>query len=146
MENNNRKYYTAYEERYKTAHEKGVSWSSDKSSPIVMKVIEKYNIQVEQCLLEIEMQSDINNAFELQEREHESGKMMVAGTSCRMVSFKTFEEELERNHLEIVEKGITSALADFKMDSNVSPLLCCDIFICVFWRLEAVRKRRPRFD
>ena len=62
---------------------------------------------------ETEVQSDINNAFELQEREHESGKMMVAGTSCRMVSFKTFEEELKRNHLAIIEKGITSALPDF---------------------------------
>jgi SAM-dependent methyltransferase len=62
---------------------------------------------------EFEMQSDINKAFELQEREHESGKMMVAGTSCRMVAFKTFEAELERNHFEIIEKGITSALPDF---------------------------------
>ena len=62
---------------------------------------------------EIEMQSDIRNAFTLQEREHESGKIMVASTSCRMVSFATFEEELKRNHLEIIEKGITSALPDF---------------------------------
>ena len=214
MKSNNKKYYFAYEERYKTAHENGVSWSSDKSSPIVMDVIQKYKVQAEQNLLEIgcgegrdsrtvlengynliatdiskeaiayckkvmpdftksfqvldclsdhmdvsfdfiyaiavihmlvldedrdkfyqfiynhlkqsglalictmgdgktEFQSDINNAFELQEREHESGKMMVAGTSCRMVSFETFEQELERNHLEIIEKGITSALPDF---------------------------------
>ena len=214
MKNNNSKYYTAYEERYRTAHKNGVSWSSDRSSPIVMEVIKKYGIQIEQCLLEIgcgegrdsrtvlennfhliatdvsneaiefckrvmpdfeknfyvldclsasldksfdfiyaiavihmlvldddrdkfyqfiynhlkqtglalictmgdgkiEMQSDINKAFELQEREHESGKMMVAGTSCRMVSFEKFEEELERNHLAIVEQGITSALPDF---------------------------------
>lgn len=214
MKIDNRKYYTAYDERYKTAHKNGISWSSNKSSPIVMEVIKKYNIELEQCLLEIgcgegrdsrtvlengfnlistdisneaieyckqimpnfahnfsvldclsanidkvfdfiyaiavihmlvldddrdkfyqfiyyhlkqtglalictmgdgetEVQSDINNAFELQEREHESGKMMVAGTSCRMVSFKTFEEELKRNHLAIIEKGITSALPDF---------------------------------
>ena len=214
MKNDNKKYYAAYEERYKTAHQKGVSWSSDKSSPIVMEVLKKYNIQPNHCLLEIgcgegrdsklvlennynlmatdisteaieynkrlmpdfkdnfsvldclsdnldrsfdfiygiavvhmlvldedrdqfyqfiynhlkssglalictmgdgevEMQSDISKAFELQEREHETGKMMVAGTSCRMVSFKTFEEELLRNHLMILEKGITSALPDF---------------------------------
>jgi SAM-dependent methyltransferase len=62
---------------------------------------------------EFEMQSDINRAFELQEREHESGAMLVAGTSCRMVSFPTFEAELKRNGLEIVETGITSALPDF---------------------------------
>ena len=214
MKNESRKYYTAYEDRYKIAHEKGVSWSSDKNSPIVLETIKKYNILPEADLLEIgcgegrdskvvlengyhllatdiseeaiayckkvmpefeknfrvldclsdqlnqsfdfiygvavihmlvldedrnkfyqfiqshlkadgialictmgdgeyEMRSDINNAFVLQEREHESGKMMVTGTSCRMVSFKTFEEELKRNELEIIEKGITSALPDF---------------------------------
>ena len=53
MKIDNRKYYTAYDERYKTAHKNGISWSSNKSSPIVMEVIEKYNIELEQCLLEI---------------------------------------------------------------------------------------------
>lgn len=62
---------------------------------------------------EAEMQSDISRAFEIQEREHETGKMMVTATSCRMVSFTTFEEELRRNHLAIIEKGITSALPEF---------------------------------
>ena len=209
-----KEYYKAYEERYNTAHQKGVRWSSDKHSPIVMEIIKKYGITPEHQLLEIgcgegrdsrtvlqngyhllatdisqeavnycknampeyeknfrvldclsddldeafdfiygiavvhmlvldkdrdgfyqfiyhhlkedgialictmgdgkvEMQSDIHRAYELQEREHESGKMMVAGTSCRMVSFKTLEEELERNSLDIVESGITSALPDF---------------------------------
>lgn len=209
-----KEYYKAYEERYKTAHQKGVSWSSDKHSPIVMETIRKYGITPKHQLLEIgcgegrdsrtvlnsgyplmatdiseeavnyckkampeyeknfrvldclsgnldegfdfiygiavvhmlvpdkdrdgfyqfiyrhlkedgialictmgdgevEMQSDIQRAYELQEREHESGKMLVAGTSCRMVSFKTLEEELKRNNLDIVESGITSALPDF---------------------------------
>ena len=209
-----KKYYQAYDERYKTVHEKGLSWSSDSCTPIVMEIIHKYNITLNHQLLEIgcgegrdsktvlengynlmatdisneaieyckrvmpnykncftvldclsnelnqtfdfiygiavihmlvldqdrdgfyqfiynhlndtgialictmgdgniEMQSDINKAFELQEREHETGKMMVAGTSCRMVSFTTFEEELERNQFEIIEKGITSSLPDF---------------------------------
>ena len=209
-----RKYYAAYEERYKTAHAQGVSWASGQNSPIVLETIKKYNIQPQQELLEIgcgegrdaqavlqqgyhlmatdlskeaiaycrksmpafkdyfsildclsdtldqqfdfiyaiavihmlvldsdrdgfyqfirnhlkpggyglictmgdgefEMQSDIRQAFELQERNHESGKMLVAGTSCRMVSFHTFETELARNNLRIVEKGITSAMPDF---------------------------------
>lgn len=60
-----------------------------------------------------EMQSDITQAFTPQEREHESGKVMVAGTSCRMVSFSTFENEIERNGLTILEKGMTPALPDF---------------------------------
>ena len=210
----NRKYYAAYDERYRTAHAKGVSWSSDASTPIVMETIKKYHIGHNHQLLEIgcgegrdsravleggyqlmatdisaeaidycrkrlpqyahhfrvldclsdslgvsydfifgiavihmlvldedrdgfyqfirshlkengvalictmgdgefESQSDITQAFALQERNHESGKMMVAGTSCRMVSFGTFEAELARNHLTVVEKGITRSLPDF---------------------------------
>ena len=38
---------------------------------------------------------------------------MFAGTSCRMVSFPTFEAELQRIGLRIVEKGLTSAIPDF---------------------------------
>lgn len=214
MKNENRKYYAAYEERYRTAHSKGVSWASDQSSPIVMEVVQKYQIKHDDCLLEVgcgegrdskvvldgsynlmatdisneaiayckrimpayeknffvldclsdrlnktfdfiyavavvhmlvldedrngfyqfiynhlkpeglalictmgdgefEMQSDISQAFELQKRAHESGEMLVAGTSCRMVSFKTLENELARNNLEVMERGITSALPDF---------------------------------
>ena len=209
-----RKYYAAYDERYKTAHKKGVSWASDKSTPIVMNVIRQYHVQPESELLEIgcgegrdskvvldngyhltaadiseeaisycqehmpeyaknfkvldclscelentfhfiysvavihmlvidgdrngfyrfihdhlksdgialicsmgdgkiEMKSDTCRAFELQERDHPSGKIMVAATSCRMVSFKTFEEELINNDLSIIEKGVTSALPEF---------------------------------
>lgn len=214
MKNENRKYYAAYEERYKAAHEQGVSWASDKNSPIVLDIIKKYNILIDHNLLEVgcgegrdsravlekgynlmaidiskeaieyckkimpvfnerfrvldcltdrldksfdfiygiaiihmlvldedrdgfyqfirnhlnpnglalicsmgdgelEMHSDISTAFDIQERNHESGKMMVAGTSCRMVSFKTFDNEISRNGLEVVEKGITNALPDF---------------------------------
>lgn len=212
--NNNKKYYAAYDERYKTAHAHGVSWSSDVSTPIVMEVIKKYHIDQDHRILEIgcgegrdsrtvlehgyqlmatdiskeaiayckkimpqyvgnfsvldcisdklcaqfdfilgiavihmlvldedrngfyqfiydhlradgialictmgdgefETQSDISQAFSLQERNHESGKMMVAGTSCRMVSFSAFEKELKLNRLDIIEKGITSSLPNF---------------------------------
>ena len=38
------KYYEAYEERYKTIHKKGHSWSSDKPTPIVLETINKLNI------------------------------------------------------------------------------------------------------
>ena len=62
---------------------------------------------------EFEMQSDIRTAFQLQERNHFSGKVQVAGTSCRMVSFPTFEAEIARNGLEIVENGLCEAMPDF---------------------------------
>ena len=211
---NNMKYYEAYEERYKTVHQKGISWASDKSTPIVLDLIRRYSILPEHELLEIgcgegrdskavldkgyhltatdisqeaisycqehmpeytrhfrvldclsndldnsfdfiyavavlhmlvleedrsgfyrficnhlksegialictmgdgetEMQSDISKAFELQERDHPSGKITVAATSCRMVSFKTFEKELINNDLSIIEKGMTSAFPEF---------------------------------
>ncbi len=214
MKKDNRKYYAAYEERYKTAHAHGISWSSDVCTPIVMQVIDKYKINQSHRLLEIgcgegrdsktvlehgfqlmatdisneaiayckkrmpeyenhfsvldclsdeldekfdfifgiavihmllldedrngfyqfirnhltadgialictmgngelERQSDVSTAFTLQERNHESGKMMVAGTSCRMVSWNTFENELAQNGVTLIEKGITSSLPDF---------------------------------
>ena len=59
---------------------------------------------------EMEHASDINTAFDKQERVHvETGsKVSVASTSCRIVSFQTLEKELEKNNLSVVEKGITS--------------------------------------
>ena len=207
-------YYKAYEERYKTAHEKGISWSWDVGTPIVMEVLERYQIRKDQALLELgcgegrdarrlleagytltatdvsqeairycreqmpacgqqfqildflqkdmgrqfdfiyavavihmlvpdkdrdnfyqfirrhlspggialicsmgdglwEMQSDIREAFLSKEREHESGPMLVAATSCRMVSFDSFEAEIKRNDLTILETGITAAPPEF---------------------------------
>ncbi len=209
-----RKYYQAYDERYKTAHAQGVSWASTQCTPIVLATIQKYGLAPGSAMLEIgcgegrdakavldggytllatdisaeaiaycrkkmpayqahfqvldcinaqhaakydfifsvavihmlvldedrnafyrficthltggglalictmgdgkqEMQSDISTAFTLQKRTHESGTMLVAGTSCRMVSFETFARELTSNGLEIVEQGMTTALPDF---------------------------------
>ena len=209
-----KKYYEAYEDRYKTAHEKCVSWSSSQCTPIVLETIRKYISDPRTPMLEIgcgegrdakavlgkgyrllatdispeavayckahiparsggfavldcvrgehpdkygfiyavavihmlvldedrnafyafvrdhlaenglamictmgdgeaELKSDISTACQLQERDHESGKMLVAGTSCRMVSFETFEKELTSNGLKIVEKGLTESLPDF---------------------------------
>ena len=63
----------------------------------------------------VERQSDIGTAFDLQERIHEgSGKMLkIAGTSCRMVNFDTFENELTRSGLAILKQGITAVEPDF---------------------------------
>ena len=49
----NQKYYEAYEERYKTVHAKGIRWSSEVNTPIVLQVIEKYHIHKNQKILEI---------------------------------------------------------------------------------------------
>lgn len=214
MRKENRKYYEAYEERYKAAHARGVSWEHDVSTPIVAEILQKYRIGPQRRLLEIgcgegrdarailsvgydllatdisgeaiaycqkrmpqyanrfrildclsdewdekfdfiyavavihmlvpdedrrgfyrfirahlqdngmalictmgdgerETQSDITEAFALQERNHSSGKMMVAGTSCRVVSWRTFENELAQNGLTLVEKGMTGAPPSF---------------------------------
>ena len=47
------KYYEAYDERYKIIHQKGYSWSSDSSTPIVTDTISKYSISKESAILEI---------------------------------------------------------------------------------------------
>ena len=209
-----KKYYEAYNERYKTIHKKGFSWSSDIATPIVLKTIKKLNISKEDKLLEIgcgegrdaktileqgynllatdislevidycrammpsfsnhftvldclnddkigkyhfifavavihmlvldedrqkfyefiynhldndgsalicsmgdgktEMKTEIDEAFSLKKREHPSGEIEVAATSCRMVSFETMEKEIKDAGLCIVDKGITSSLPDF---------------------------------
>ena len=208
------KYYEAYENRYKTIHDKGYSWSSDKPTPIVLETIKKYKINQKDNILELgcgegrdanpllkqgynllaadiskeaisycqnlykeyidnfmvldclsdklsdtyrfiyaiavihmlvldkdrqnfykfiyehldkdglalicsmgngefEYVSNIDEAFDMQTREHFTGNVEVAATSCRMVSFKTMEGEIKSANLEIVEKGITESLPDF---------------------------------
>ena len=63
---------------------------------------------------ETEMESDVSEAFELRSREHQAaGRVMVAATSCRMVSTDSFARELRENGLSIIEQGITEALPDF---------------------------------
>lgn len=62
-----------------------------------------------------EVCSDPAAAFDLQERQHQqTGQtLLIAGTSCRMVSFGIFREELERNGLWVLQEGITASEPDF---------------------------------
>ena len=64
---------------------------------------------------EVERQTDIRTAFQLQCRTHEqTGKeVQIASTSCRMVSFETLHTELKRNGLHLLKEGITCAPPDF---------------------------------
>lgn len=63
----------------------------------------------------IDRSSDISTAFDLQERTHtESGeKLLLAGTSCRMVQWDTFLGELDASGFSLAEWGLTSAEPDF---------------------------------
>ena len=208
-----KKYYRAYDKRYKKIHRKGHMWSSDIPTPLVMDILNRYHIN-KQSILEIgcgegrdsivlleqgyellatdispeaikychkkyvefrdnfmvldcindkhtktydfifavavlhmfvldedrnkfyefiykhlnpggmalvlsmgdgvnEMKSDIKEAFRPRERNHESGVIKVAATSCRIVSKDTFEKEITDNHFVIVESGITESMPDF---------------------------------
>ena len=62
-----------------------------------------------------ERQTDIRTAFDLQSRIHEQSgqKVQIASTSCRIVSFETLHEELNRNGLTIMKEGITASPPDF---------------------------------
>ena len=48
-----KKYYEAYDERYKTIHAKGCSWASNERTPIVMDTIQKYQLSLSAPMLEI---------------------------------------------------------------------------------------------
>ena len=58
----------------------------------------------------LERATDITQAFEVQERTHQQSgeKLMLASTSCRIVTRETFRRELEAAGLVIAEMGDTS--------------------------------------
>ena len=60
-------------------------------------------------------QTDVSTAFDIQNRIHEPSNtpLKIANTSCRIVNFTTFTSEIVRNHLTVVEQGITSIKPDF---------------------------------
>lgn len=62
-----------------------------------------------------ERSSDISDAFSVQSRLHEeSGRVLsIANTSCRMVTFAQFEDEILRNGLSVLETGVTAVEPDF---------------------------------
>ncbi len=57
---------------------------------------------------EIERKTDVRVAFDLGERVCEGETVLVAETSCRIVTFQTFENELKETGFEIMEQGFTS--------------------------------------
>ena len=62
-----------------------------------------------------ESQTDARTAFDTVNRTHDqTGKaVVIASTSCRKVSFQTFEKELVRNGFYIIKEGITAVEPDF---------------------------------
>ena len=64
---------------------------------------------------EIQQCSDPATAFIRQNRIHQQTgtKVKIAGTSCRMVTFTYFENELRNNGFTIIEKGITETVPGF---------------------------------
>ena len=59
--------------------------------------------------------SDIRTAFDLQSRRHgETGQeLQLAGTSCCMVKWDTFLEEIRESGLKVSESGLTAVEPDF---------------------------------
>jgi SAM-dependent methyltransferase len=211
-----KKYYSAYDDRYRQVHQQGLQWFSGTASPIVMETMESFGITQQHRLLEVgcgegrdaypllkqgfnllatdvspeaisfckdqfpdyaehfqvldciaetieekfhfiyavavlhmlvpdedrnkfyhfvrahlsdngialictmgdgtlEFQTDISAAFDIQERTHgQSGKRIkVAATSCRPVTFPTFERELQQKGLTVLRQGLTAVEPDF---------------------------------
>lgn len=57
---------------------------------------------------EMERKTDVSLAFDLGERVCEGETVLVAETSCRIVTAQTFEKELKDIGFEIIEQGFTS--------------------------------------
>ena len=199
-----KRYYEAYDERYKAIHAKGFSWAGDVATPMVLEVMRRFDLPKEARILEIgcgegrdaravldegydllatdispeaisycksrfpkyadrfavldclngdcsdtfdmiyavavlhmlvededrkrfysficehlsdngialvcsmgdgesEFSTRADEAFEIKERNHFSGQVQVASTSCRMVGFRKFEEEISEAGLTVVE-------------------------------------------
>jgi len=62
-----------------------------------------------------EYKTDMCRAFELQPRIHEKSglEVQVANTSCRIVTFDTFHQEIRRASLSVIDSGLTSVSPDF---------------------------------
>lgn len=65
----------------------------------------------------MEVQSDVSTAFDLQQRTHGASgeKLMLAGTSCRMVVWETFLREIADSGMTLVERGLTAVEPDFNV-------------------------------
>ena len=60
-----------------------------------------------------ERMTDVTKAFDMSERTFEGNTMLVAETSCRVVTFDTFEQELKNASLSILETGMTAVGTQF---------------------------------
>lgn len=223
-----RKYYEAYDDRYRQVHEKKLQWASDSPSAIVSQVMEQFGISFDAQILElgcgegrdalhllqrgyrvtatdispeairycqaeapefahcfrvldcvagkwkgnfdfiyavalvhmlvedadraafysflrehlkedgialvcsmgdgtVERKSDISTAFDLQPRTHgESGeKLLLAGTSCRIVDWETFLREIKESDMDVLEHGLTAVEPDF-------PVMMYAVVHCAF--------------
>ena len=63
----------------------------------------------------MESESNIKEAFENRKRTHQTTgeELLVAATSCKIVSFETFRKELYSSGFSIVEDGLTEIEQDF---------------------------------
>lgn len=63
----------------------------------------------------VAFQSDVSTAFDLQERTHEAtgDSLLLAGTSCRMVTREEFLGEIRTAGLEVIAHGLTEVPPDF---------------------------------
>ena len=64
---------------------------------------------------QMESESDIKEAFENRKRTHQTTgeELLVAATSCKIVSFETFRKELQSSGFSIIEDGLTGIEEDF---------------------------------
>lgn len=89
-----RKYYEAYDDRYRQVHHYGVSWASENPTPIVADVVERYGIRKNMSLLEVGCGEGRDASFLLRKGYH----LLATDISAEAVSWcrERFPEYAQR--------------------------------------------------
>ena len=123
-----KKYYLAYDERYKQIHSKGFLWEKTENSGIVFSTIKKYNITPKNNILDLGVGEGRDSIFLLKQGYN------VTGVDCSAEAIKTCENLALENKIEnfdfrvvdIVKGGMENEYFDFIYSIAVLHMLCTE--------------------
>lgn len=121
-----KKYYLAYEERYKQIHKKGLLWEVEGNSQIVENTIKSHNITKQQPILDLGVGEGRDSIFLLEKGYN------VTGVDCSQEAIKTcidLANKKNLNHnfkvLDLVKENLNQKF-DFIYSIAVLHMLCKD--------------------
>ena len=98
-----KKYYKAYEDRYKQVHEKtGMAWAGDRPSFILKNLFEKYNATNKSSILEVGC-GEGQNALYLLEQGYNVKASDVSAEAVKWCREKAKEKKLPENNFYVLD-------------------------------------------